>query len=63
MNETLQEGVQLAKDITELLKADKPNCGVVVCTPFIHLASVAPVLNGTVVELGAENCGERGLHG
>ena len=36
MNETLQEGVQLAKDINDLLKADKPNCDVVICTPFIH---------------------------
>ena len=45
MNETLQEGVQLAKDINDLLKADKPNCDVVICTPFIHLASVAPVLD------------------
>ena len=30
MNETLQEGVQLAKDINDLLKADKPNCDVVI---------------------------------
>ena len=45
MNETLQEGVQLAKDINDLLKADKPNCDVVICTPFIHLASVASVLD------------------
>ena len=29
MNETLQEGVALAKEINDALKADKPNCDVV----------------------------------
>lgn len=59
MNETLQEGVQLAKDINDLLKADKPNCDVVICTPFIHLASAAPVLDKEIVGLGAENCADK----
>lgn len=59
MNETLQEGVQLAKDINDLLKADKPNCDVVICTPFIHLVSVAPVLDKEIVGLGAENCADK----
>nr|MBP7472917.1 triose-phosphate isomerase [Prevotella sp.] len=59
MNENLQEGVALAKDINETLKADKPNCGVIICTPFIHLASVAQVLDQNVVALGAENCADK----
>ena len=59
MNENLQEGVALAKEINETLKADKPNCGVVICTPFIHLASVAQVLDQDVVALGAENCADK----
>ena len=59
MNETLQEGIALAKEINEVLTADKPNCDVVICTPFIHLASVAPVLNQGVVALGAENCADK----
>ena len=59
MNETLQEGVQLAKEITEQLQADKPQCEVVICTPFIHLASVAGVLDKEVVALGAENCADQ----
>ena len=59
MNETLQEGIALAKEINEALTADKPNCEVVICTPFIHLASVAPVLNQDVVALGAENCADK----
>ena len=59
MNENLQEGVALAKEINEALVADKPNCGVVICTPFIHLASVAQVIDQNVVALGAENCADK----
>ena len=59
MNETLQEGVQLAKDINDLLKADKPNCDVVICTPFIHLASVAGIIDQNIIGLGAENCADK----
>ena len=59
MNMNLQDGVALAKEINEALVADKPNCDVVICTPFIHLASVAQVLNAEVVGLGAENCADK----
>lgn len=59
MNMNLQDGVTLAKEINESLKAEKPNCDVVVCTPFIHLASVAQVLDASVVGLGAENCADQ----
>ncbi|MFC2449089.1 MAG: BT_3928 family protein [Prevotella denticola] len=59
MNETLQEGVALATEINNALKADKPNCDVVICTPFIHLASVANVLDKDLVKLGAEDCANK----
>ena len=59
MNMNLQDGVALAKEINEALAADKPNCGVIICTPFIHLASVAQVLDAEVVGLGAENCADK----
>ena len=59
MNLNLQEGVALAKELNEALAADKPNCGVVICTPFIHLASVAQVINQEVIGLGAENCADK----
>lgn len=59
MNMNLQDGVALAKEINETLVADKPNCEVIICTPFIHLASVAGVLDSTVVGLGAENCADK----
>lgn len=59
MNMNLQEGIALAKELGEALKADKPNCGVVICTPFIHLASIAPLLDPAVIGLGAENCADK----
>ncbi len=59
MNLNLQEGVALAKELNEALKAEKPNCDVVICTPFIHLASVAQVLDQQTIGLGAENCADK----
>ena len=59
MNLNLQEGVALAKELNEALAADKPNCDVVICTPFIHLASVAKELNQDIIGLGAENCADK----
>ena len=59
MNLNLQEGVALAKEINETLVQNKPNCDVIICTPFIHLASVAQVLDANVVGLGAENCADK----
>ena len=59
MNMNLQEGIALAKELNDTLTAEKPNCGVIICTPFIHLASVAQFLNQDVVALGAENCADK----
>lgn len=59
MNLNLQEGVALAKEINEAMTAENPNCGVIICTPFIHLASVAAVLDQNLVALGAENCADK----
>jgi triosephosphate isomerase len=59
MNLNLQEGVALAKELSEALTQEKPNCDVVICTPFIHLATVAPLLNKEVIGLGAENCADK----
>ena len=59
MNMNLQDGIALAKELNEKLKADKPNCGVVICTPFIHLASIAQFLDQDIIGLGAENCADK----
>lgn len=59
MNLNLQEGVTLAKELNAALLADKPNCEVVICTPFIHLASVAANIDEKLIGLGAENCADK----
>ncbi len=59
MNNTLQEGIALAKDLNEALANDAQNCDVVICTPFIHLASVTPVVNPAKIGVGAENCADK----
>ena len=59
MNKTLQEGIELAKELNAVLAGDKPGCDVVICTPFIHLASVVPVVDKSVIGVGAENCADK----
>lgn len=59
MNMTLQDGIRLAKEINDMLAAEKPNCEVVICTPFIHLASIARMIDQNVLGLGAENCADK----
>ena len=54
MNKNLQEGIALAKELTEVVK--NPNCEVIIGTPFIHLASVAEVIKDSCIKLSAENC-------
>lgn len=59
MNMNLQEGIALAKELNDTLSNKKPNCDVVICTPFIHLAPIAQFLNQDVIGLGAENCADK----
>jgi triosephosphate isomerase len=59
MNKTLQEGIALAKELNAVLSTDKPHCDVVICTPFIHLASVTSLVDATLIGVGAENCADR----
>lgn len=58
MNTTVPEGVALAKEVYEALKATKANCDVIICTPFTHLCPVAAVIDQNVLSLGAENCAD-----
>lgn len=58
MNTTVPEGVSLAKEVNAAVKAASAKCGVIICVPFTHLASVAAVLDSNVVGLGAENCAD-----
>lgn len=57
MNTVLEEGVELANQVNELLKENKANCEVIMCVPFTHLVSVKGVIDEPL-KLGAENCSE-----
>jgi triosephosphate isomerase len=59
MNKTLQEGIVLAKEVNDLLADAQPNCEVVICTPFIHLAPVVSLVNPKKIGVGAENCADK----
>ena len=53
MNKTLQEGVELAKSLNDILAAKAVNCDVVIGTPFIHLATVAALVDTTKLGVAA----------
>jgi triosephosphate isomerase len=57
MNNSLQEGLTLAKDLQKVLEGKAINCEVVICPPFIHLASVAGEVK--TIGLGAQNCADK----
>ena len=59
MNKTLQEGISLSNDLKELLAGKTINCEVVVGTPFIHLSEVAKNLEGTQVQVAAQDCANK----
>ena len=48
-----------AVSYTHLLANEKPNCDVIICTPFIHLASVTPLVDAAKIGVGAENCADK----
>ena len=53
MNKTPAEAAALVTELIPLVKDAK--CDVVVCTPSVCFAAVAPILEGTNVKLGAQN--------
>jgi len=59
MNNTLEEGVTLAKEVNEILKANKPNCKVVLGAPFIHLTEVVKSVDSELVGVAAQNCADK----
>ncbi len=59
MNKTLQEGLALATELNAALAGVKPNCDVVIGTPFIHLASVAAAIDTKKIGVAAQNCADK----
>ncbi len=59
MNKTLNEGIELAKELNSILSENKPNCDVVIGTPFIHLAEVAKIVDKNIIGVSAQNCADK----
>lgn len=60
MNNTIEEGEKLTSEIVNMV-ADEAASGVdvVLCAPFVHLASVVKLAKGaTNIHVGAQNCSE-----
>jgi triosephosphate isomerase len=59
MNKTLEEGLALASEVNNMAKDEvSADVQLVICTPYISLASVAKLLSGNVA-LGAQNCHQK----
>lgn len=57
MNKNLQEGIELALNIEELLKKmPKKNVKVIISPPFIHLTEVRKALKSEEISVAAQNC-------
>jgi len=58
MNTTVAEGVQLAKEVAAAA-AQVKDCKLVIAPPFTHLYAVAQAIEGSGVELSAQNCADK----
>ncbi|MFW5890248.1 MAG: triose-phosphate isomerase [Marinilabiliaceae bacterium] len=58
MNKTLQEGVELASELQKKLQANKPNCRVIIGTPFIHLSEICKTVDQELIGVSAQNCAD-----
>ncbi|WP_291859821.1 triose-phosphate isomerase [Marinilabilia sp.] len=59
MNKNLQEGIELAKELQSVLASNKPNCRVVIGTPFIHLTEVCKIVDQDLIGVSAQNCADQ----
>ena len=58
MNKTLQEGVELASELQKKLQSNKPNCRVIIGTPFIHLSEICKTIDQDLIGVSAQNCAD-----
>jgi len=56
MNMDYSTGITLAEGIRDYFTNKPPVCEVVICSPFIHLASLQNLLKGSIIKYGAQNC-------
>ncbi|MFN2378804.1 MAG: triose-phosphate isomerase [Bacteroidales bacterium] len=57
MNTTVDEGIQLAREIMDFVDQNgQGSAEVIICAPFTHLWPVTELLKGSRVRSGAQNC-------
>ena len=60
MNKNLEEGLKLATEVALIVKDEVHNdAKIVLCPPFISLASIHKIVAGGSVALGAQNCSDK----
>ena len=59
MNKTLQEGVELAKELNSLVAAITPKCKIVLGTPFTHITEVVKTVDAKKIGVAAQNCADK----
>ena len=59
MNNTLAEGIELAKAVNAILEKNAPKCKVVLGTPFIHITEAVKTVNKKLIGIAAQNCANK----
>ena len=59
MNKTLQEGTAFISELKTALSGKALHCEVIIGAPFIHLASIASLAEGSPIGIAAENCADK----
>ncbi len=59
MNKNLQEGIELAKELNEVLKDKILKCDVILGAPFIHLSAVVDSVDLSRIGVAAQNCADK----
>jgi triosephosphate isomerase len=59
MNKTLQEGIELAKAVTNSVSSISPKCQIVLGTPFIHITEVVKTVDSAKISVAAQNCADK----
>ncbi|TLX71527.1 triose-phosphate isomerase [Labilibacter sediminis] len=59
MNMTLQEGVELATEVNNIVASKGANCGVVLGVPATHITEVVKAVDTAKVSVAAQNCADK----
>ncbi len=59
MNKTVQEGIELAKEVSKRVDSITPKCEIVLGTPFVHITEVVKNVNGKKIAVAAQNCANK----